>query len=285
MAKLNHFWNCQTGRFWYLNVSKAPGEKNIVFRDGPKWLVGSSLTESLMEWVSKNTLEHPQAALASQNITHIKWNTPPDTKKHKRYNQTPTDNAKCLQTFSSPLKHAWLSQIGANPQFWQNGERQEFQTSKHQNLPIYHFQKSLSLAIFLIFHVCQREITIYSLFGSPCIARYICHICDISQLWSYAPGFTQSICQKIFQTVSHATYKTYPLLSNYSTCLSRNVNFVFELGNAFIGTLVWDSNDGHTGILSQNPNISNFPNQIKTTKQGRKSYSLPMLLLSLKNLV
>ena len=31
-----------------------------------------------------------------------------------------------------------------------------------------HFQKWLSFAIFLIFHVCQREITIYSLFGSPC---------------------------------------------------------------------------------------------------------------------
>ena len=57
------------------------------------------------------------------------------------------------------------------------------------------------------------------------------------------------------------------------------------IGECFYGTLVWDSNDGHTGILSPNPNISNFPNQIKTTKQGRKPYLLPMLILSQKNLV
>ena len=101
---------------------------------------------------------------------------------------------------------------------------------------------------------------------------YCCHICDISQLWSYAPGFTQSICQKIFQTVSHATYNISPSVKLFHLFIS-NVNLVFELGNAFIGTLVWDSNDGHTGILSQNPNISNFPNQIKTTKQGRKSHA------------
>ena len=44
-----------------------------------------------------------------------------------------------------------------------------FQTSKYQNQTIYHFQKWLSFAIFIIFHNCQRKITIYSLFGSPCI--------------------------------------------------------------------------------------------------------------------
>ena len=70
--------------------------------------------------------------------------------------------------------HEGFSQTGANPPFWPNPERQDFfspgafETSKYQNLPIYHFQKRLSFAIFLIFHVCQREITIYSLFGSPC---------------------------------------------------------------------------------------------------------------------
>ena len=46
------------------------------------------------------------------------------------------------------------------------------QTSKYQNRPIYHFKKSLSLDIFLIFNVCQREITIYSLFGSPCSCKF-----------------------------------------------------------------------------------------------------------------
>ena len=144
---------------------KSQVKEHLVFQG---WVKLVSWLQS--DWIPHGvSLKHPQAALASQNITHIKWNIPPDTKKQKRYNQILTDNAKCLQTFSSPRKHAWLIQIGANPQFWQNGERQEFQTSKHQNLPIYHFQKSLSLAIFLIFHVCQREITIYSLFGSPCI--------------------------------------------------------------------------------------------------------------------
>ena len=98
MAKLSHFWKGHIGRFWYFDVSKAPGEKILPFRVGPKWLVGSSLTESLMEWVSKNTLEHPQAALASQNITHINLNTPPDTQKR--------DTNRQQQTLPDVFKHS-----------------------------------------------------------------------------------------------------------------------------------------------------------------------------------
>ena len=70
--------------------------------------------------------------------------------------------------------HEGFSLTGANSPIWPNPEKQDvlspdsFEASKYQNLPICHFQKWLSFAIFLIFHVCQREITIYSLFGSPC---------------------------------------------------------------------------------------------------------------------
>ena len=49
-----------------------------------------------------------------------------------------------------------------------------FEASKYQNLPICHFQKLLSFAIFLIFRICQREITIYSLFESPCSLEKKC---------------------------------------------------------------------------------------------------------------
>ena len=106
--------------FWCLEKSQV--KEHLVFQG---WVKLVSWLQS--DWIPHGvSLKHPQAALASQNITHIKWNIPPDTKKQKRYNQILTDNAKCLQTFSSPRKHAWLIQIGANPQFWQNSERQEF---------------------------------------------------------------------------------------------------------------------------------------------------------------
>ena len=57
--------------------------------------------------------------------------------------------------------------------------------------------------------------------------------------------------------------KTYPLLSNYSTCLSHDVNLVFELGNAFIGTLVWDSDDGRvsSALLGFFPKLQTFRDQ------------------------
>ena len=43
-----------------------------------------------------------------------------------------------------------------------------FETSKYQNLPMYHFQKWLGFAIFCEFDTCHKEITIDSLVGSPC---------------------------------------------------------------------------------------------------------------------
>ena len=101
---------------------KSQVKQNLVFQG---WAKLVSWLQS--DWIPHGvSLEHPQAALASENITQINWNTPSDTQKLKRHNQIPTDSAKCLQTFSPPLKNAWLSQTGANPPFWQNGERQEF---------------------------------------------------------------------------------------------------------------------------------------------------------------
>ena len=103
---------------------KSQVKEHLVFQG---WVKLVSWLQS--DWIPHGvSLKHPQAALASQNITHIKWNTPPDTKKQKRHNQIPTDSAKCLQTFSPTLKNAWLSQTGANPPFWQNRNRQDFFT-------------------------------------------------------------------------------------------------------------------------------------------------------------
>ena len=73
--------------------------------------------------------------------------------------------------------HEGFSLTGANSPIWPNPEKQDFlspdffEVSKYQNLPICHFQKLLSFAIFLIFRICQREITIYSLFESPCNSK------------------------------------------------------------------------------------------------------------------
>ena len=189
---------------------KSQVKEHLVFQG---WVKLVSWLQS--DWIPHGvSLKHPQAALASQNITHIKWNIPPDTKKQKRYNQILTDNAKCLQTFSSPRKHAWLIQIGANPQFWQNGERQEFQTSKHQNLPIYHFQKRLSFAIFLIFYVCRREITIYSLFGSPCITMSPCHHVILSSFHHAILSVSRLV--NLHQSVS--------IIINWHQSASKNIN-------------------------------------------------------------
>ena len=49
-----------------------------------------------------------------------------------------------------------------------------FETSKYQNLPMYHFQKWLGFAIFCEFDTCHKQITIGSLFGSPCSSSKFC---------------------------------------------------------------------------------------------------------------
>ena len=165
MAKLSHFWKWQIGRFWYFDVSKAPGEKILPFRVGPNWGVGSSLTESLMERVSNTPKQiwHPKISPSDQ-LKHL-----PTPKNKKRHNQIPTDSTRCLQTLSDTPKKCmtesnWSqSSILAKPWKAKFFSTDSFETSKYQNLPIYHLQKWLSFAIFLIFHVCQREITIYSL--------------------------------------------------------------------------------------------------------------------------
>ena len=78
--------------------------------------------------------------------------------------------------------HEGFSLTGANSPIWPNPEKQDFlspdffEVSKYQNLPICHFQKLLSFAIFLIFRICHREITIYSLFESPCRRKLFCSL-------------------------------------------------------------------------------------------------------------
>ena len=56
--------------------------------------------------------------------------------------------------------HEGLAQTGANSLFWPNPKRQEFvhlPFLRHQNI------KTSLYAIFLNFHICQREITIHKL--------------------------------------------------------------------------------------------------------------------------
>ena len=38
---------------------------------------------------------------------------------------------------------------------------------------MYHFQKWLGFAIFCDFDTCHKEITIHSLFGSPCMCLFV----------------------------------------------------------------------------------------------------------------
>ena len=64
-----------------------------------------------------------------------------------------------------------IKKNGANSLFWPNPKRQEFFTYIFWDIKISkpHYMPFLkSFDIFLNFHVCQREITIHSLFWSPC---------------------------------------------------------------------------------------------------------------------
>ena len=93
--------------------------------------------------------------------------------------------------------------------------------------------------------------------------KYLNNLKQKCQIKANKLKVSQAICQTIFQTFSHATYN----MSKYSTYLQYQpcLRFWIFFGTQMMGGLT-------TRILSQNPNISNFPNQIKTTKQGRKPY-------------
>ena len=61
------------------------------------------------------------------------------------------------------------------------------ETSKYQNLPMYHSQKWLDFAVFCDFDTCQKEITIHSLFGSktPFSVPLKCNFAEIICNWAF----------------------------------------------------------------------------------------------------
>ena len=86
--------------------------------------------------------------------------------------------------------HEGLAQTGANSLFWPNPKRQEFFTYLFWDIKISkpHYMPFLkSFDIFLNFHVRQREITIHSLFWSPCISQTAKHL---KWRWELCPYIT-----------------------------------------------------------------------------------------------
>ena len=132
------------------------------------WLV-SSQTGSRMEWAIRLTPEPHWAPRTHWNIS-IYPKTIPHIHIHSqdciRRQQTLTDNRR----FVSPCKiESIWSQTTSFAKPWKARlfSPDTFETSKYQNLPMYHFQKLLGFAIFCDFDTCHKEITIHSLFGSP----------------------------------------------------------------------------------------------------------------------
>ena len=185
MAKPNHFWKWYIGRFWYFDVSKESGENNLAFQGFAK-LVGLSPTRLDPAWNEPSDsplsptehLEHIETYLYTPRQSHIFIFIPKTASGAKRCQQTLPDNRR----FISPCK---IESISSQPtkltKPWKARlfTPDTFETSKYQNLPIYHFQKWLGFASFCDFDTRHKEITIHSLFGSPCIA-----IC--SSFWNFS---------------------------------------------------------------------------------------------------
>ena len=81
----------------------------------------------------------------------------------------------------------------------------------------------IEFAIFLIFHVCQRKITIYSLFGSPCICITFAYLhISIQQIFAILHIFAIHIfalhCICIFLSRKYLKHCIY-LQSIYLHCI------------------------------------------------------------------
>ena len=154
---------------------KSQVKKVLPFTVLPKWRIGSSLTRSC---IFKESLRVVLALLTSGSIGWCLFVSFLFLVVWRGVSIDLGDILGCQSclgvfkgVFGDSLREG-SSQTGANWPFWTNPERQDFfspgtvETLKYQNLPICHFQKWPSFAIFLIFCVCHKEITIYSLFGS-----------------------------------------------------------------------------------------------------------------------
>ena len=149
------------------------------------WFV-SNQTGSHMEWALRQTPQHHWASKTHWNISLYPKIFPHIPNSFTKLYQAKIDTNRHWQTTGDSFLHVWLSQYGAKPPFWQNLERQKnspgtFETSKYQNLPMYHFQKWLGFAIFCEFDTCHKEITIDSLVGSPCSPHHHHETCR--QCW------------------------------------------------------------------------------------------------------
>ena len=120
------------------------------------------------DWIPHgvNLQKHPRTPPSSSGIPKYH----PDQLKHpsrhpKKETQTDT-NRHCQMSSNTPRQPS-------EPPFWPNPKRQEFfhlPFLRHQNI------KTSLYAIFLNFHACQRKITIYSLFWSPCSSTQFCNV-------------------------------------------------------------------------------------------------------------
>ena len=193
MAKPNHFWKWYIGRFWYFDVSKESGENNLAFQGFAK-LVGLSPTRLDPAWNEPSDsplsptehLEHIETYLYTPRQSHIFIFIPKTASGAKRCQQTLPDNRR----FISPCK---IESISSQPtkltKPWKARlfTPDTFETSKYQNLPIYHFQKWLGFASFCDFDTRHKEITIHSLFGSPCINKL--PMCQMPSVESFSRLF------------------------------------------------------------------------------------------------
>ena len=193
MAKPNHFWKWYIGRFWYFDVSKESGENNLAFQGFAK-LVGLSPTRLDPAWNEPSDsplsptehLEHIETYLYTPRQSHIFIFIPKTASGAKRCQQTLPDNRR----FISPCKIESISSQPtklAKPWKARLFTPDTFETSKYQNLPIYHFQKWLGFASFCDFDTRHKEITIHSLFGSPCINKL--PMCQMPSVESFSRLF------------------------------------------------------------------------------------------------
>ena len=199
MEKPNHFWKWYIGRFWYFDVSKASGENNLAFQCCAK-LVGLSparLDPALNEpsdtpLSPTEHLKRIETYLYTPKYSHI---SPIRLQSCIRHKQASTDTGRQQEILFSMFD--WVN-LELNHHFGQTLKGKifspdTFETSKYQNLPMYHFQKCWGFAVFCEFNTCHKEITIDSLFGSPC--RDTCvskNALQCISLWQYVRSCDES---------------------------------------------------------------------------------------------
>ena len=165
-------------------------EKTILPFDVVPNLVGLSPTRLDPAWnepsdTPLSTTEHLkliETYLYTPKYSHI---SPIHLQSCIRHKQTSTFN-RHWQTTGDSFLHVRLSQSGAKPPFWQNLERQDFfhmTLLKHQNIKtsLCTISNMVGFCHFCELDTCHREITIDSIFGSPC-----CYLNYVFSWWNWS---------------------------------------------------------------------------------------------------